>query len=457
MKKVVALLLVLMLFAPLLSQAEEERGMLLVSGDMFDSNMNPAFAEKYPRITLQYPMFTEWDVITVMTQIMMPTSPADLFFFQSSRGMLDAVHRKGYCTYFPDSEALQAAEHTWPAFVRDLVEDEKGVFAVPVTLTSNWMFGYNAKVGEALGIDPPGSLEEVMEIFAAWPEKYLDAAEDQGYYLSTHFVSMAFYLFLERGIDMYLAGCEGEITFETPRFHAYLEKLMALKPQLDTLRDENASTLMAEDSVVAEDNALFDWYAPLLRDDRIESEYFSALPISLLRGEEPYVPVDLCAAVLPRNAQHPETAMRYLQTLLENYPPDAQILLHPDTAQAIEEEDIEAILAELEEMMADLQARIDACEEPLERIPLEDELADIRAEYEWRQGDGRYLYTPKRVEEYRSISPLMCQMPAVSYTYYDSQPNLHTLMELLAAGKLPVDNFIAQFDEMQQMMNEENQ
>lgn len=107
--------------------------------------------------------------------------------------------------------------------------------------------------------------------------------------------------------------------------------------------------------------------------------------------------------------------------------------------------------------MADLQVRIDACEEPLERIPLEDELADIRAEYEWRQGDGRYLYTPKRVEEYRSISPLMCQMPAVSYTYYDSQPNLHTLMELLAAGKLPVDNFIAQFDEMQQMMNEENQ
>lgn len=456
MRKAAALLLALLLLVPTLSQAEES-GVLLINGDMFSTSMNPAFAEKYPKISLQYPMFTQWDVITVMTQIMMPSSPVDLFVFQSSHGMLDAVHRKGYCTYIPDSEALQAAEHDWPAFVRDLVEDEKGVFAVPVTLTSSWMFGYNAEVGKALGIDQPGSLEEVMEIFAAWPEEYLDAAEDQGYYLSTHFVSRAFYLFLERGIDMYLAGCEEEITFETPRFHAYLEKLMALKPQLDALQDETASTLMAEDSVAAEDNALFDWYAPLLRDDQIESEYFTAMPISLLRGEEPCVPVDLCAGVIPRNAQHSELAMLYLQTLLENYPADAQILLHPDTAQAIEDDDIEAILAELEEMMADLQVRIDACEDPLARIPLEDELADIRAEYEWRQEDGRYLYTPKRVEEYRSLSPFMCQMPMVSYTYYDSQPNLHTLMEMLAAGKLPVDNFIAQFDEMQQMMNEENQ
>lgn len=449
------LLALVMLFPSACAFAQESRFLTLI-GDWFNSNMNPAFAEQYPQIYVNYSFPEKWDPISVLTLIMQPDSSVDVYNFSNSRGILEAVHRKGYCTYIPLSPDTQAATDAWPDFVRSLVMDEEGLFAVPSSITSSWVFGYNAEVGQALGIAPPTSLEEIMEIYADWPDRYLDQAEELGYYLSDFFVgeSMCFSYFLERGIDYYLASSQPPYTFQTPRFHAFLDKLTALKPKLDALSDDYSS-LMQED---AEGKALIEWHAPLLRHYPENQPAYETLALSLLRGETPSVPVDVSALVVPRTVENPENGLLYARTLLEQPPAGVRILLSPDTAQAVEIDRLADILTDYEEMIAEQEQLLAAAETIEQRDACQNELTELRLEYDqYVNGDDHWEYTPRNVANYQQLSAYLCPMPSVSYTYYQMQPNLRSLFQRLILGELPVDNFIEQFDRLQQMMNAENE
>lgn len=429
---------------------------LRIAGDSWDSRINPAFSEQYPSIYPEYVYIEKYDPISILTLIMQPGSSVDLYNFANSRGILEAVHRKGYCTYFALTPETQSATEAWPDFVRNLVMDDEGLFAVPSSITSSWVFGYNAEVGQAMGIAPPTSLEEIMEIYAEWPDRYLDQAEELGYYLSDFFVgeSMSFSYFLERGIDYYLASSQPPYTFQTPRFHAFLDKLIALKPKLDALSDDYSS-LMQED---AHGKALIEWHSPLLRHYPEDEPAYETLALSLLRGETPSVPVDVSALVVPLTVENPENGLLYARTLLEQPPANLRILLSPDTAQPVENDRLESIFASLEKLIAEQEQLLAAAETIEERDACQNELTKLRLEYDqFENGDDHWEYTPRNVANYLHLSAYLCPMPSVSYTYYQMQPNLRSLFKRFILGDLPVDNFIEQFDRLQQMMNEENQ
>ncbi len=455
-RRLCACLLALVMLLPSAGALAQEPQSLILIGDWFNSDMNPAFNQLYPHISVNFTFPEKWDPISVLTLIMQPGSSVDVYNFSNSRGILEAVHRKGYCTYLPLSPDTQAATAAWPDFVRTLVMDEDGLFAVPSSITSSWVFGYNAEVGQALGIAPPTSLEEIMEIYADWPDRYLDQAEALGYYLSDFFVgeSMCFSYFLERGIDYYLASSQPPYTFQTPRFHAFLDKLTALKPKLDALSDDYSS-IMKDD---ADGKALIEWHAPLLRHYPEDQPAYETLALSLLRGETPSVPVDVSALVVPRTVENPENGLLYARTLLEQPPVGVQILLSPDTAQGVEIDDLADVLADYEEMIAEQEQLLAAAETIEQRDACQNQLTLLRTEYDrYLNGDDHWEYTPRNVANYQHLSAYLCPMPSVSYTYYQMQPNLRSLIQRLILGDLPVDNFIEQFDRLQQMMNAENE
>lgn len=167
------------------SSSGDSSSVLTIAGESLSSSMNPAFTVEHPEVTVQFQLGEEYTVNQLLLDLTSKQATADIYVLSISSGLLNALCEKGFCMDLSTSKIITDFSTTLYPQIRSHVYNHEKCIGVPYALFSNQSFGFNTKLGKTLNIDAPQTYNDLIELFAAWPDICENTNTESPFYLST--------------------------------------------------------------------------------------------------------------------------------------------------------------------------------------------------------------------------------------------------------------------------------
>lgn len=434
---------------PIMESIDQQ--VLVISGQSYSSEMNPVFAIKYPNIIVKFNNNAN-TVDQLLLDITTNYAAADIYVLNLSSGLFNAARKKGIALDLSTSPELSDFSDRMVSFIRDEIQDDKGLYGIPYTAQSRQIFAFNKSIAKELGISQPKSLRELATIYADWPTR-----NDVGdYFLTSMPLWNAFNRFLIYGIDSYIVenNVDGYISFDTDEFRKYISELEQLREPLSMLNDEHSGW-----KEHIHDRSLFVEQYPLLKtqeDIGIQTDNLVPIAMSFSDDASPVIPVDLSVFMINAASEKKDIAIDYLECLVQNYPPEQRIIFDDSFREPIEQvyylENKTAYTREMNHLKESLLAP----ENKEKKLLIENEISKVSQILDEIESD-RWKITAEDISGYDAIKQYICLLPRISYEYYDSIPSTKLLFFKFVNGETSANMFVDSLSHVQHLINVESQ
>ena len=432
--------------------SSDSSSVLTIAGESLSSSMNPAFTVEHPEVTVQFQWGEEYTVNQLLLDLTSKQATADIYVLSISSGLLNALCEKGFCMDLSTSKIITDFSTTLYPQVRSHVYNREKCIGVPYALFSNQSFGFNTKLGKTLNIDAPQTYNDLIELFAAWPDICENTNAEYPFYLSTGTFTGTMSRLLRYGVDAYIAEQPDNsyISFDTEEFHSFISILDQSREKLAFLTDEHSGWK----SDNPDDSLIIESY-PLLvtqSDENVDLDNIKPLILSIAENENACIPTDMTVFTVNTSSEHKDIAIQYLECLVEHYPSYQQMLVCNGEKKPVEEDNYQENLAYYAELQDDLKTRLGNADTQEARQSLHEQLAETDACIQENE-NLRWYISQNAIDHYTVIAPYLKMMPRVSFAYYFSLPNARKLLLEFIGGKISGDTFIQQFDQIQRIIN----
>lgn len=407
------------------------------------------FVESHPRVAVQFD--NQALSMEAVYQDILTGHGSDIFRFADG-SMIGELAAKGYCLELSSSPVLvEAAAKMYPDVAQGLYANGKLV-AVPVEMHELGVIAYSPSVLAEIGLqatDLPGTLEELMDFMVRWVEDISQRHPDLKLF-DTLYYNDARKTVLNSILSQYAAATpQGKrpFTLDTPLLRGLLQKLDEVTPVIEALNDQASGP---------EAKSMFVSQYDVTMSGRQEAGDYTVLPIALDKQHAPAYTAVLAVMTINPQTPHPETAVAYLECMLQAIPPRLRVRLYPDENEPIETESYRAQMPELQAQKAEIEKKLNSDISDEAKMALQDELYSIQGlEQSMNIPHYRYVVTPDRIAEYRkmaesiSVNPWVCLLT-------ESQ-NMASLFEQYSQQAITADTYIAEANRILQMMQMEEQ
>ena len=399
-----------------------------------------AFQQNYPEIALtQSDGDTEqYRTGQAITQaIQSGDTKVDIFFVDPQRMDFEMVMKKEYAYPLNGSALISERAAKFYPYVQRAISQNGQFYALPTYSAPNGMLSYSQKVWEELGLrdeDVPTTYMEFLDLAARWENQI--KKEQPGYYFINGsdllYKADLVYLIVDEYVRHYQQ--QGQLlTFDTPLFRELMEKINAMN--LPAEWNPEQSDGFEDDE---EGKALFKTVSYLLAGGNMDIDDTRNLFLPLKEGMEPAVMTRAQIAFINPASQHPEEALRYLETLITNYEPQDQIAMFSDKNEPVQNEGyFDKYRQEKEGELETLKAYL---------LEAQEEVWEI---------------SPKDIETFNQVLPNIC-FPTTELFYSmdgegDGADVLWNLENNYINGAISLDEFIKQADQRIEMSSLERE
>lgn len=272
------------------------------------------YKEKYPEIEIvenPVPGGAGVTMKAVMKALMVAGSPPDTFQVHAGAELKEYVD-SGLLRDVTDLWKKNGYDKVFPEGMKKMVTINGKVYSIPINIhRSNWLW-YNKKIFDELGLEPPKTLDELLEVCKKikeagyWPI----ALGSRNKWPVTHMFENL--LLAVGGPETYVKFFIGQITADDPKVKATLEYMKKLMPYIypyhaDLTWDQACGLLVQKKAAMT---IMGDWALGYFIANGLEPEVdFGAVPVP---GTDDYFVLLSDSFAIPKDAKHLDAAEKWV-------------------------------------------------------------------------------------------------------------------------------------------------
>lgn len=381
------------------------------------------------------------DVSLIDTVLTKSSTPDVLFMRTVTNPAFIDLRERGYLLPL-ESEAVQSViSKMYPDVVKN-VTSNGSVVALPISQTTQPMLGIDMAVWNEMNLgNAPTTWDEMFDLIERWPEILKDH----------RFVSLfnpelinddARYILFRRMLNdyEYYRRDQSEPTgYNTEIFRHLLDRFSAIdfrevfKPQLASANQ----TLMISD---------------LSPSARTVDEEMTPLALKVSEGAQSYMATTLNVVAINPYSKNIEAAKAFVDYCAENLDPLARVELMPDENAPLRPDNYDRTLESQKENVAEAQRLLDACENEVDRQPLEESLASKQSILE--MFENSWIASESSIAQYRAVAEHI-YVYSLDSIDISNAASLGDVINRYLSGELPADSLIGELERRYVMRTQE--
>ena len=372
------------------------------------------------------------DVSLIDTVLTKSSTPDVLFMRTVTDPAFIDLRERGYLLPL-ESEAVQSViSKMYPDIVKN-VTSNGSVVALPISQTTQPMLGIDMAVWNEMNLgNAPTTWDEMFDLIERWPEILKDH----------RFVSLfnpelinddARYILFRRMLNdyEYYRRDQSEPTgYNTEIFRHLLDRFSAIdfrevfKPQLASANQ----TLMISD---------------LSPSARTVDEEMTPLALKVSEGAQSYMATTLNVVAINPYSKNIEAAKAFVDYCAENLDPLARVELMPDENAPLRPDNYDRTLESQKETVAEAQRLLDACENEVDRQPLEESLASKQSILE--MFEDSWIASESSIAQYRAVAEHI-YVYSLDSIDISNAASLGDVINRYLSGELPAESLIGELE-----------
>lgn len=372
------------------------------------------------------------DVSLIDTVLTKSSTPDVLFMHTMTDSAFIDLCERGYLLPL-ESEAVQSViSKMYPDVVKS-VTSNGSVVALPISQTTQPMLGIDMAVWNEMNLgNAPTTWDEMFDLIERWPEILKDH----------RFVSLfnpelinddARYVLFRRMLNdyEYYRRDQSEPTgYNTEIFRHLLDRFSAIdfrevfKPQLASANQ----TLMISD---------------LSPSARTVDEEMTPLALKVSEGAQSYMATTLNVVAINPYSKNIEAAKAFVDYCAESLDPLARVELMPDENAPLRPDNYDRTLESQKEIVAEAQRLLDACENEVDRQPLEESLASKQSILE--MFEDSWIASESSIAQYRAVAEHI-YVYSLDSIDISNAASLGDVINRYLSGELPADSLIGELE-----------
>ena len=415
----------------------------------YGSDMNDNFIAEHPGVPVKATMIYGNDTEALQESIISRSGDVDLYILNASGSLFQAIREKGFFADLTQSEALkEAAAGMYPQFAEGIMKDGK-LMAFPFDLTVTTP-SYNPVLFEKLGMTPPATVEELLDLHIAYLKSDAGSREDVLLRDVTWNIKRDLLQAILTAYTAYYDATGEQLSFDTQAFRGLLSKLegnlellkaLNLPPETTSFTTEGVpDMLLGQDIQLLDHNFMGREYAPLI--------------LSLDKEKEPVLMADLTVFVVNPMSPDIGLALDYIECYYAHMGKRLEIMLYPSRNEPVELDYYAGEKQALQEQAAELGGLILAAA-PEEKKALQAQKEETLTALDELE-KNRYEISAEDIAMYRALAPCIHLPKGENVTFYGGVSEVLRLLEQYARDEMTGDAFIKEYDRMLNMRRKEN-
>lgn len=363
---------------------------------------------------------TDWSFQNDILQSMMNRdSHTDIYLLNYQSNEFNALYNRNYLIDLSSNEKIAADTARMYPYIQDAVKQDGKIVAVPVYAYGGTL-GVNIDSMKILGMKEE-DLPRTWNQFFDWMEKLPEMMENVPVKISWEDRLYLRSMILENMIEQYELWMEKkgdkDYAFNNPILCDLVRRLNnldyeGLKAREHVEYDPENEDGYYDDGGDDENYVLMESYVSTTMNGDAS---FIPMFLSFADDEEPVIPAELEVAFVNPYSEHPQEAMEFLGTLLNNLEQDSQYTLFTDKTEPIRYASENENLAMIQEAIDAYKAKI-ATSEGEKKVELEEKLKELE---ENQENMERYSWriSPVVIERYQKNKDLM---KVRGYSFYNA-------------------------------------
>ena len=405
-------------------------------------SLNNSLIEDFMRANPSISIVDADSDISLIDTVLTKSSTPDVLLMRTvtDSAFID-LRERGYLLPL-ESEAVQSViSKMYPDVVKS-VTSNGSVVALPISQTTQPMLGIDMAVWNEMNLgNAPTTWDEMFDLIERWPEILKDH----------RFVSLfnpelinddARYILFRRMLNdyEYYRRDQSEPTgYNTEIFRHLLDRFSAIdfrevfKPQLASANQ----TLMISD---------------LSPSARTVDEEMTPLALKVSEGAQSYMATTLNVVAINPYSKNIEAAKAFVDYCAENLDPLARVELMPDENAPLRPDNYDRTLESRKEIVAEAQRLLDACENEVDRQPLEESLASKQSILE--MFEDSWIASESSIAQYRAVAEHI-YVYSLDSIDISNAASLGDVINRYLSGELPADSLIGELERRYVMRTQE--
>lgn len=439
---------------------------LKVNG-LYSDEISRAFGNEHPEVPLVMAT-THYGSAEELTQNMLSGDTAsDLYVLYLSYSQYESLVSKGYAADLSGSEKLkQAVERMYPE-VREILEKDGKLFAVPQYLDA-YAMGYSPKVLETIGLtedDLPKTYAEFLDFLDRWEREIAPGYPDLTLFENQADMDLRSQLFSSIFQDYMLLKQRSleDLSFDTELFKQLLTKIeetdFSSFRQVDPNDEAYAESggVMVSVSVFGGEEegpkALFNTYRNATLTGYRYDDGYELLPLALDENLTPILKGEMSIFIVNPNSENQDLAIQFLEYYMENLNAAIKVNLMPGETEAVLNPDFDDMKKNIEELVKESRAAYEAAVGTENEKAMELELQTMERGLAQME-QFRYSVTEEDIAEYRALYPML--VINKGNVFYDGggeqSQELATLTQRYLDKQMQPEQFVKELDKKIRMM-----
>lgn len=405
---------------------------------------NPILAKRNPNITWKGIDIGSVDGSSDLAQSLLTKSTYDIYGVGYSNNNFDDIMAKGFALDLSEyTDIVEAVDRMHP-YIREAVKKDGKVYGVPIALSCNhWAYSTSAFEEISLSIDDvPTTYSELIDFIEWWIDEGAYENEDVQLFRGTQDIRYTVINRITRDlIDMYWYT-NNAMSFSSPDLSMIFKKLDATD-----IREINENIGNMEEGDIYDHTVLFDvskdWLDITVND---ENAGFVPMPLSILKDDPFFIPVDMRLFFINPASQNNKAAALYLSTYLEGRDDVFSTIAYEGHHSPILNSYAESALSSAEHELSLIAASI---------AQAKDE--DYRALDERKQSllltidhlnSNRWLISQENIDAFSNIVPFLYIRKYSPLGSFDKQGDLaiNSLIDQYAQKQISSSDFLSTLD-----------
>lgn len=389
--------------------------------------------------------------------------PMDIMAINAYGFDLDKLIAKGYLEDLSGSEKIKAYTDTIAPNLRKSFLVDGKIYTIPgsiILMPTN----ANTKAFADLKLELPASVMDVLDLAEEWAD---GLAEEHPDYLFTSEMGTGLKTSLRQFLfSQYISntlGAGNELVFETPVFRKLMERVEGID-----YGDLDISIDWESEAGRAEMEALWQKVALLETNVGFEPRYIASqsrfnterptkpLVLPLEDGQDARMEADFNLLVVLSTSKNKETAVRFLEHMIDKMDPVDKAALNLDANEPIQNPNYEKQMALYEAQIKRNEEAIAKAEGP-EKSNLEQELTYMK---EWQATmleEGKYLATADDLKNIHEVVSHLYILTGLGNAQRQAFYEGYEVQQQFFSGAISLDQFIKQMDDKLRLLRMEYQ
>ena len=398
------------------------------------SSLLDDFSRAYPEISLTV---MPGDVSLIDAVLTQSSAPDVMLMSSAECEELRPLIDRGYLLPLDSAAVSDVVSRMYPE-IASAVTTEAGIVALPFDRLMQSVFGVDEALWTELGLgDLPETWADLFAFLRRWPE--IQAAHpDLRLLMESGFNEGFRGGVLARMIEdyeFYRTHLDEPVGYDTEVFRSLLAEFESI----------DFDALFANEGTASSRGMLTFYCAPTAQRNGLFSGFGSPIPLRVVEGAPVYAPMTVYFIAINPYSQNIDAAKALVDFAAQNLDPLVRIELMPGENAPVRVDGYEESLAQYEAAAAAAQSALDACEDPAERVLLEQSFAEAQAALEDYREDGGWLASEESIAGYRAVAEHIL----INYrdALYSAEAGiLADAKQRYLDGDLPADQLIAELE-----------